>query len=250
MPTLSIITPTYNRAATIANNFASVQAQSFQDLEHIIVDNLSSDDTPARVEAYAAQAPYPVIYLREPDGGMYDAINKGLKRAGGLWTHILNSDDRYAGATALSAVFDLDLAGYDMIANAVCVVNRNDPERQYIWKPEFRSSRRHYYFPHPGIIQQRAYYEQHGYYLEQYRIVSDAIYAAQHYDRMKYLLNADHVLTVMDEGGMSNTQTWANLRESWINIFRYQNFPVTTKLWYAAYRLKYYLLARMGRSEP
>jgi glycosyltransferase involved in cell wall biosynthesis len=249
MLTLSIITPTYNRAAVIGDNFAGVLSQSFTDLEHIIVDNLSSDDTAARVAAYTAQAPYPVIYLREPDHGMYDAINKGLKRAHGVWTHILNSDDRYAGASALSEVFALDLAGYDMIVNAVRLVNQDDPQRDHIWKPEFRTAQRHYFFPHPGIIERRAYYEDHGYYLDQYRIVSDAIYAAQHYEWMRYLLNADHVLTVMDEGGMSNLQTWANLREALINIFRYQKYPMTTKLRYAAYRIKSILLARIGRPE-
>jgi glycosyltransferase involved in cell wall biosynthesis len=98
-PLLSIITPTLNRARYLGEAIESVCAQGFADFEHIIVDGGSTDDTPAVL----ARHPH-LRVIREPDKGLYDAMNKGLRAARGKFVGILNSDDLYAPGVFARAV--------------------------------------------------------------------------------------------------------------------------------------------------
>ncbi|MBR1470270.1 MAG: glycosyltransferase [Lachnospiraceae bacterium] len=99
----SIITPTWNQAAYIKDTIDSVLGQAFGDFEYIIIDNCSEDGTQEIVEAYAAKDAR-IVYVREPDHGQAEAINKGLKRARGEIVCWLNSDDFYADAQVLTKV--------------------------------------------------------------------------------------------------------------------------------------------------
>jgi anthranilate/para-aminobenzoate synthase component II len=71
----------------------SVEIQAQRPMEHLIVDNLSTDDTGSLITAYAARAPYPVIHMREGDKGIYDAMNQGAAKAQGDALYFLNDDD-------------------------------------------------------------------------------------------------------------------------------------------------------------
>ncbi len=97
--TISIITATYNGAATIADCLASVNAQSVP-LAHIIIDGASSDTTLDIVRTISPNA----LIVSEPDHGIYDAMNKGLKLATGEVIGILNSDDFYPAPDTLAKV--------------------------------------------------------------------------------------------------------------------------------------------------
>lgn len=97
-PVLTIITPTLNRAPFLEEAIRSVLAQNVADVEHIVIDAMSTDGTVEMV------ARYPHLrVLREPDSGLYDGINKGLRLARGQFVGLLNSDDLYAPG-ALAAV--------------------------------------------------------------------------------------------------------------------------------------------------
>ena len=99
-PFLSIITPSFNRAGMIADAIESVLSQGFSGFEHIIVDGASTDET---LEVLAR---YPHLrVVSEPDRGMYDAINKGLRLARGSVVAWLNTDDVYPPGT-FAAVAD------------------------------------------------------------------------------------------------------------------------------------------------
>ena len=88
---ISIVTPTLNRAHFLAQAIDSVLAQNDSDVEHIVVDGISTDGT---VELLAR---YPHLrVIREPDTGLYDALNKGLRAATGDMIGWLNSDDLFA----------------------------------------------------------------------------------------------------------------------------------------------------------
>lgn len=96
MPTVSVVTPTYNRAQTISAAIESVQQQSFDDYEHLIVDDGSTDDTPEIVRNHAAEDPR-ITYLRHEDNrGHAYAMNRGLDAAQGRFVSFLDSDDTYA----------------------------------------------------------------------------------------------------------------------------------------------------------
>lgn len=112
MVTISVITPTRNRGAFIEAAVDSVVAQGVPACEHIVIDGLSGDDTLARLQRY----PHLQV-VSEPDQGLYDAINKGIKRARGDVICLLNSDDRLLpdAFRAVSEAFARDPA-----TDAVC----------------------------------------------------------------------------------------------------------------------------------
>ena len=98
---VSVVTPTWNRAATLETTIQSVESQSMPPFRHVIVDNLSEDDTSQLVDRYKHRAPYEVVHVRERDTGIYDAMNKGAKVAGGEALYFLNDDDRLFDAESL-----------------------------------------------------------------------------------------------------------------------------------------------------
>ncbi|MGY1488084.1 glycosyltransferase family 2 protein [Methylobacillus pratensis] len=100
---ISIITVCYNSAATIADTIASVASQQYSEREHIIVDGASQDSTMEIVKNASSVAQY----VSEPDQGIYDAMNKGLKLATGDVIGLLNADDFYADDTVLDQVAEV-----------------------------------------------------------------------------------------------------------------------------------------------
>jgi len=99
-PKISIITAAYNNAVTLKDTLASVAAQDYDNIEHLIIDGLSNDNTAEVVNAF----PHVAKFISEKDSGMYDAINKGIKLATGTYVGILNSDDVFSSPDILSQV--------------------------------------------------------------------------------------------------------------------------------------------------
>jgi glycosyltransferase involved in cell wall biosynthesis len=99
-PTFSIVTCTWNSAATLADTLASVQAQTCRDLEHIFVDAGSNDATLDMIAAYPGNK----RVLRDVRGGIGHAMNRGIAAAGGRYVAHLHSDDYYAGPAVLATV--------------------------------------------------------------------------------------------------------------------------------------------------
>ena len=89
---VSIITVSYNSARTIEQTICSVLAQNYTPLEYIIIDGGSTDGTVDIIRSYEKQITY---WVSECDGGLYEAMNKGIQRATGEVIGILNSDDWY-----------------------------------------------------------------------------------------------------------------------------------------------------------
>lgn len=103
--TFSIITICYNSEKTIERTLKSVLNQSYKDYEYIIVDGASSDSTNDIVKKYEPLFEGRMKWQSEPDKGIYNAMNKGIKRATGTIVGIVNSDD-WLEPNALSVVFD------------------------------------------------------------------------------------------------------------------------------------------------
>lgn len=98
LPKISVITPTYNQAAFIERTIQSVLGQNYPNLEYIIVDGQSTDDTSKIARKYKKA----VTFISEPDGGQSEAINKGLRKATGDIVAFLNSDDTYEPGALLA----------------------------------------------------------------------------------------------------------------------------------------------------
>ena len=101
MKKISVITVMLNSEATLLDNIHSVNAQTYPDIEQVFVDGGSSDRS---VQIANENAQKPHVLISEPDDGLYDAMNKGIKRASGDVIAFLNSDDVYADETILSQV--------------------------------------------------------------------------------------------------------------------------------------------------
>src|SRR5574344_2136444 len=104
---ITIITICYNSAKTIARTIESVLSQNYSDLEYLIVDGASKDNTVAIANSYKEKfAAKNISYIisSEPDHGIYDAMNKGINKSTGDVVGILNSDDYYASSDVLSVV--------------------------------------------------------------------------------------------------------------------------------------------------
>ena len=89
---ITIITVCYNSAPTIETAMRSVMSQKYHDVQYIIVDGGSTDGTLHIIEKYVKHIS---LCISEPDGGIYDAMNKGLRYATGEIVAFLNSDDCY-----------------------------------------------------------------------------------------------------------------------------------------------------------
>ncbi len=104
----TVITCTYNAATVLQRTLDSVRAQTWGDLEHLIIDGASRDDTIAMAEAYSQECRdddgHEVVVVSEPDRGLYDAMNKGIARATGDYLVFLNAGDTLPDTDTLETV--------------------------------------------------------------------------------------------------------------------------------------------------
>jgi glycosyltransferase involved in cell wall biosynthesis len=111
-PLISVITPVYNGAATLEATMLSVFGQDWPRVEYILVDGGSKDGTLDLIAKYKGR----VVWISEPDKGVYDAMNKGVGMASGEWVFFLGSDDRLEDSEVLTSIFsDLTNADYDLL---------------------------------------------------------------------------------------------------------------------------------------
>ncbi len=99
---VSIIVPVYNNEEYIESCLESIVCQTFRDFELIVIDGNSKDNTKKLIEKYKDDIDY---FVSESDNGIYDAMNKGIKKANGEWYLFLGSDDRLFGAHILNDIF-------------------------------------------------------------------------------------------------------------------------------------------------
>lgn len=103
-PLISIITVTYNAESTIERTLQSVEQQTYPHVEHVIVDGCSTDHTMSHVQRYVernGERAHLIRVVREPDKGLYDAMNKGIQQASGDYLVFLNAGDRLHEATTI-----------------------------------------------------------------------------------------------------------------------------------------------------
>lgn len=125
---ISIVTATYNSAATVGSTIESVLAQTYKDIEYIIVDGGSTDGTMDIVKAHEPNFNGRMCYVSEPDRGIYDAMNKGFNMATGDIIGILNSDDHYTTNDVLETVVS-EIDGYDAVYADIHFVRPNAPNK-------------------------------------------------------------------------------------------------------------------------
>ena len=123
---ISVITVSYNSAKTIEDSIKCVLNQSYKDVEYIVVDGASKDDTPAIIDTYKDRLSKIII---EPDYGIYDAMNKGIRAATGDVIGFLNADDSYVGSKVLERVAQAFQENeVDSVYGDLCYVSEDDTD--------------------------------------------------------------------------------------------------------------------------
>jgi glycosyltransferase involved in cell wall biosynthesis len=102
-PLVSVVTPSFNQGRFVERTLRSVLCQDYPDLEYLVVDALSGDETAGILDQYRRSID---VLIRERDGGLADGLNKGFARAGGDILAYLNADDCYAGPGVIARVVD------------------------------------------------------------------------------------------------------------------------------------------------
>ena len=161
---ISVVTASYNSAATIADTLRSIASQTYRNIEHLVIDGGSKDTTVQIVHALGAPD---LKVVSEPDRGIYDAMNKGLAMATGDVVGFLNSDDVYADERVLERVAQaFDDPQVDAVYGDIVFVAEQDTSRVVrLWTsrpytPGLCSSG--WMPPHPSLYVRRAVYEKHG----------------------------------------------------------------------------------------
>lgn len=162
---ISIVTICYNSALTIRRAIESVISQKNVNLEYIIVDGASKDNTVDIIKEYALDNTF-IRWVSEKDNGIYDAMNKGIAMATGDIVGILNSDDMYANEDVLSTVCKtMEKTNLDScFGNLIYIKTDKDNIRPYrYWKSsKLRSFKYGWMPPHPSFFVKREVYEKYG----------------------------------------------------------------------------------------
>jgi glycosyltransferase involved in cell wall biosynthesis len=180
---LSIITINYNNAAGLKKTLDSVAEQTYTDFEHIIVDGASTDGSVDEIIAYS-QSPianrHKITWISEPDTGIYNAMNKGVRMAEGEYTLMLNSGDYLVDNRVIENIIPL-LDGTDIIQgnvisiiNDVEVVNRGYGKSNISFLDAMGGK-----FLHQASCCRQELFEKYGMFDESYKINGDTVFYAK-----------------------------------------------------------------------
>jgi glycosyltransferase involved in cell wall biosynthesis len=197
---VSIITVSYNSEKTIEQTINSVLGQTYGNIEYIVVDGLSTDGTYEKISKYKDKID---VIIHESDDGIYDAMNKGLKKATGDYIGILNSDDWYERDTVEYIVNHFEDC-YDVLYARMNIINEDDElvrvtERQYIEDIWYSM------ISHPTVFVRREIYEKFGTFDTSYKIVADYDLILRFYVYGARFRFVDYAVTNFRLGGLSTT---------------------------------------------
>ena len=220
---LSIVTINYNNAEGLRRTLASVASQTYRGIEHIVVDGASADGCVNVIREYDAlnsssENPLVVSWSSEPDNGIYNAMNKGIKRASGDYIQILNSGDILASDDVVEKM----LAALEVNGNPDFLygnmVKKDYSSGTVVGKSgKVEHSLRQYYsstMNHDCCYISRRLYEKYGLYDESLKIVSDWKWFLQAIgmgDVRPVYVDID--VTIFDASGISETSMELRDRE-------------------------------------
>lgn len=211
---VSVITTSYNSGHTIKDTLVSVATQDHPNIEHIIIDGGSRDNTMEVVSRF----PHVKVVVSENDGGIFHAMNKGLERCTGDVICFLNSDDWYHTNEVISKVVRyMHLTDCNVAYGDLQYVQQYNPDRIVrTWKSgQYRKQNLYYGWmpPHPAFFAKKEVYEEVGFFN------TELTSAADYEIMLRILLKHEHqacyipdVLVKMRLGGYSNASLKNRLR--------------------------------------
>lgn len=238
---ISIITATYNSESFIADCVKSVHDQSYDNIEHIIIDGASKDDTLKIINRMQNRI---TRIESEPDKGIYDAMNKGIDAATGDVIGILNSDDFYANEEVLETIakeFMNDSTLEGVYTNLYYVKQDNPAQivRHWISNPFKEGSFfKGWHPPHPTLYLKRDVYKKYGVFNLDFSLSADFELMLRFFEKYKIKTKHLPITTIKMRLGGATSKNWENTKRQ--NIECVDSFKVNgfkPPLLYPIYRL-------------
>ncbi len=249
---VSIITSCFNREKTIAQAIESVLSQDYPNIEYIVVDGASKDNTLAIINRYTGRISH---IISEPDKGMYEGINKGIRAATGDIIGLLHSDDFLYSTNTISRIVErFEETQADFIyGNGLFVDfdNTNKVVRNWIGGKYSKWKVRHGWLPlHPTCYIRKACIDKWGLYDESYKIAADSDFL------FRYLYEANLKVEYLNEyivrmrmGGLSTDSKRRKMMwEEDIRMYKSHGMPPTlTKLEKMAWKVPQFISAKLKK---
>jgi glycosyltransferase involved in cell wall biosynthesis len=204
---VSIITASFNSERTIRDTIQSVLNQSYEDIEYIIIDGDSDDNTKNIISEFSNQ----IKFVSEPDNGIYDAINKGIKLATGDIVGILNSDDFFPNNDVVKNVafnFINNYNNIDLLYGDISFINIHHKIIRHYSAKNFNNKLFMFGLmpPHPSVYIKRSIYLKYGLYISSFKIASDFELLLRYLkiNNLRYLY-INSTIVYMRLGGVSNS---------------------------------------------
>jgi glycosyltransferase len=249
---VSIITTCYNREKTIAQAIESVLGQDYPHIEYIVVDGMSQDRSLEVIRSYGSRI---TKVIAEPDGGMYEAINKGIKAATGEVIGLLHSDDFLMHNHIIAEIVEhFQKTSADMVYGDGLFVDADETEKVI---RDWRSGNYHRWkvrlgwLPlHPTVYIKRSAIEQYGLYDESYKIAADSDFL------VRYLWKADlkveylkkYVLRMRMGGLSTDSQRRKAMWKEDVDLFRANGFwGVPEKILKMGWKVPQFVKAKLKR---
>lgn len=210
---LTVITINYNNRQGLTNTIQSVEAQSVKNFEWIVVDGASTDGSR---ELITEHTDIITTWVSEPDLGIYNAMNKGIRMAHGEYLLFLNSGDYLATADVIKKVLPY-LKDSDYFIG--CTYHSNNMGVENVHEEDLRTDKMLFRLithslPHQASFMRRSLFDEYGFYREDLRIVSDWVFMLDSIilgkTTVKYL---PFVVAIYDDNGISSTDKQLNRNE-------------------------------------
>ncbi|MFD2936746.1 glycosyltransferase family 2 protein [Spirosoma flavum] len=223
LPKISIITAVYNGGKYIEGLMKSIVDQNYSNLELILIDGGSTDNSIEIIEQFNQHVFY---WISEPDQGIYDAWNKGIDKATGDWIMFLGCDDILM-PEALHKYGDY-INGLshevDYISSKMKMFDENmNFIRTKGWRWEWPRFLRDMTVAHPGSLHSRALFEKYGKFNIAYKIVGDYEFLLRPRNKLRTAYY-DEITVIMREGGASDS--WAAIREQYLASTQTGNYSL------------------------
>ncbi len=216
-PLLSIITATYNSEKTLERTLKSVLNQNFTAFEYIIVDGASKDNTLAIIKQYELLFKEKNItykWISEPDTGIYNAWNKGLKLVEGTWVSFLGSDDIYLdNALKKFAQAAKENPKVDFIHAKVKLVDGDKVVYKITQKWTWKKFKKEMKIAHVGAFHNANFFNKYGVYDESFKITGDYELLLRAKEKLKTIYIPEYT-AYMEVGGVSNDMVFESFKEA------------------------------------
>lgn len=245
---VSIITSCYNREATIAQAIESVLSQNYNNIEYIIVDGASKDNTLNIINKYKDKIS---IIISEPDNGMYEGINKGIRAATGDIIGLLHSDDFLYSTDIISKIVkEFKDTNADFIYGDglfVDSLNTDKIVRNWIGGSYSKWKVKHGWLPlHPTCYIKRSKMLELGLYNENYKIAadSDLLFRYLYNSNLKVKYIKEYIVKMRMGGLSTDSKKRKQMWDEDIRMYRsYGLNPIFTKLEKMAWKVPQYITA-------